>query len=175
MGALRDLAYSAAQIVALQLLVPLYLVLLLADALSRLLCCCRRRRAAPPKHVLITGATSGIGEDLAKLYAKRYGSDGIRLALTGRNAAALEATAKACAALGATVRTLRADVLERDKLAAWIGELDAEAPLELVIANAGVTERSAGVYGNLEESARRMIDTVSRDGGLAVLCLAGHW
>ena len=40
-----------------------------------------------PKHILITGASSGLGAELARTYA----DPGVTLALTGRDAARLEA------------------------------------------------------------------------------------
>ena len=45
-----------------------------------------------PGSILITGASSGIGADLAQHYA----APGIRLALNGRNAGRLEAIAAIC-------------------------------------------------------------------------------
>ena len=49
--------------------------------------------------IVITGASSGIGEALALDYA----APGVALALSGRDAARLEAVAAACSAKGATV------------------------------------------------------------------------
>lgn len=58
-------------------------------------------RQPPPKHVLITGAGSGIGAGLAD----RYAAPGVLLSLCDRNAAGLETTKDACVAKGATVFT----------------------------------------------------------------------
>jgi NADP-dependent 3-hydroxy acid dehydrogenase YdfG len=52
----------------------------------------RGKRVRSPKCVVITGATAGIGEGLALHYAK----PGVTIAITGRNAARLDAVAKAC-------------------------------------------------------------------------------
>ncbi|HLB96779.1 MAG TPA: SDR family NAD(P)-dependent oxidoreductase, partial [Acetobacteraceae bacterium] len=72
---------------------------------------------------------------------------GVTLHLAGRDAARLEATAVACRARGAEVRTAVVDVRDAGAMAAWIA---AAGPLDLVVANAGV---SAGAGGNLVEPA----------------------
>ncbi|MDP6708264.1 MAG: SDR family NAD(P)-dependent oxidoreductase [Alphaproteobacteria bacterium] len=97
-----------------------------------------------PKAVLITGASSGIGAALARLYAEA----GVHLALTGRDADRIEATATACRGLGATVEARDLDVRDRPAMADWIGDLDGRRPLDLVVANAGID----GV--GLDEAAR---------------------
>jgi len=100
-----------------------------------------------PRTILITGASSGIGEALARLYARA----GVLLALTGRDAYRLEAVANACRAAGARVVMTTVDVTDADGLAAWIGSVDDESPLDLVIANAGI---SAGTGGDGETAAQ---------------------
>jgi NAD(P)-dependent dehydrogenase (short-subunit alcohol dehydrogenase family) len=125
--------------------------------------CCRARASISPSSILITGATGGLGEELSLQYARALGAR-VSLALTGRNAAALERIATACRALGARVRTLRADVLSRAELAAFVAEVDAAAPLDLVIANAGVTERTAGVVEGDIEGGTRACFSVNVDG-----------
>jgi short-subunit dehydrogenase len=126
--------------------------------LCRTLCfCCRPKASAPPRSILITGASSGLGSDLAQLYARRLTSDAT-LFLTGRNVAALESVAVACRAHGATVRTRAVDVTDAGALSAWVADAEREAPLDLVVANAGVTERTAGVWGDLERGARVCMD-----------------
>lgn len=88
-----------------------------------------------PTHILITGASAGIGAALAREYA----TAGIRLALTGRDRDRLDQVAADCRAKGAEVVTWIGDVRHGDDLAAWMAEQDQSRPLDLVIANAGVT------------------------------------
>ncbi|CAN5711017.1 SDR family NAD(P)-dependent oxidoreductase [soil metagenome] len=85
--------------------------------------------------IVITGASSGIGEALALDYA----APGIALALIGRDAARLQAVAEACRAKGATVEAGQIDVVERDALAAWLVRFDEAQPVDLLIANAGIS------------------------------------
>ena len=111
-----------------------------------------------PRHILITGASSGIGEALAKAYA----GIGIRLALTGRDRDRLEAVAAACRASGAEVVTAVLDVTDAAAVAAWIKGEDGAAPLDLVVANAG-TSAGTGSGGENAEQARRIF-AVNLDG-----------
>jgi short-subunit dehydrogenase len=88
-----------------------------------------------PRAILITGASGGIGGALARVYAV----PGALLALTGRNAERLEACAEACRSAGAEVRWAALDVVDTAALASWIEAIDRAWPLDLVIANAGIT------------------------------------
>lgn len=106
-----------------------------------------------PKSILITGGSSGIGAALALAYA----GPGVFLALTGRDAARLEAVAEAGRAKGAEVLIGRIDVREAAALAAWIAAVDRDHPLDLAIANAGI---SAGT-GTFGESARQARDILA--------------
>ncbi|MFO1084501.1 MAG: SDR family NAD(P)-dependent oxidoreductase [Reyranellaceae bacterium] len=85
--------------------------------------------------IVITGASSGIGEALALDYAR----PGAALALTGRDAGRLEGVAQACRAKGATVIASTIDVVDRQALAAWLTAFDDSHPVDLVIANAGIS------------------------------------
>jgi short-subunit dehydrogenase len=87
------------------------------------------------KNIVITGASSGIGEALALDYA----APGTALALSGRDGARLEAVAQACRGKGATVDAAPIDVTQRDALAAWLIRFDDAHPVDLVIANAGIS------------------------------------
>ena len=85
--------------------------------------------------IVITGASSGIGEALALDYA----APGIALALSGRDAARLQAVAEACRAKGATVDAGQIDVVDKEALAAWLTRFDEAHPVDLLIANAGIS------------------------------------
>jgi short-subunit dehydrogenase len=87
-----------------------------------------------PRHVLITGASSGIGAALARAYAR----PSVRLSLTARNMPRLEEIAKACRAAGAEAALRSIDVGDGAAMAAWIEDCDAGQAVDLVIANAGI-------------------------------------
>ena len=63
-----------------------------------------------PKSVFITGASSGIGKELALAYAE----SGKVLSLCGRNEQRLNETAELCRAKGAEVYTYLFDVRDRE-------------------------------------------------------------
>ena len=107
-----------------------------------------------PTSILITGASGGIGAALALAYAR----PGVRLALTGRDQARLAGVAGACREASAEPRTEVLDVRERARLAAWVAEVDRAAPLDLVIANAGISAGTGG-GGETEAQARRIVAT----------------
>ncbi|HEV7368517.1 SDR family NAD(P)-dependent oxidoreductase, partial [Arenibaculum sp.] len=107
-----------------------------------------------PKTILITGASSGLGAALARHYA----APGIVLLLTGRNPERLDAVARDCTAAGADVRSTAADVTDRDFLADWLPRMDARAPIDLAIANAGISAGTGG-EGESPEQARRIFAT----------------
>jgi len=105
-----------------------------------------------PQSILITGASSGIGETLALSYA----APGIFLALTGRDAARTEAVAAACRAKGAAVLAETVDAADAAAMAALVDRAHRERPLDLVIANAGISAGTGG-KGESAEQARRML------------------
>jgi short-subunit dehydrogenase len=87
------------------------------------------------KSIVITGASSGIGEALALDYA----TPGAALALSGRDAERLHAVAEACRAKGAIVDEGQVDVADGAAMAAWLTRFDDAHPVDLLIANAGVS------------------------------------
>ncbi|MCQ8241995.1 SDR family NAD(P)-dependent oxidoreductase [Rhizosaccharibacter radicis] len=87
-------------------------------------------------HVLVTGASSGIGEALALALA----GPGRVLHLAGRHAGRLDGVADACAARGAIAQARVIDVGDEDAMAAWIG---GAGPLDLVLACAGISGGTA--------------------------------
>ena len=111
-----------------------------------------------PGSILITGGSSGIGAALALAYA----APGVRLALTGRHAGRLEQVAERCRAAGAEVAAGVVDVRDRAALAAWMAEQDRCRPLDLVIANAGISA-GTGAGGETDRQAREIF-AVNFDG-----------
>lgn len=107
-----------------------------------------------PKSILITGASSGLGAALASFYA----APGRTLALTGRDARRLADVADAARAAGATVVTAALDITDAAGVAGWIGAVDAASPVDLVIANAGISA-GTGTGREGEAQARRIFDT----------------
>jgi short-subunit dehydrogenase len=107
-----------------------------------------------PRSLLITGASSGIGEALALAYA----GPGIALALGGRDKERLDQVAAACRDRAAVVEAATIDVADREAMAHWIHRIDAAAPVDLVIANAGRGAGTADGYES-EEQVRRVVAT----------------
>ncbi len=99
--------------------------------------------------VLITGASSGIGEALALALAE----PGRTLALTGRNGERLAAVAEACRSKGAEAILSALDVTDADGMRAFVIEADARAPLDLAVANAGISGGPGGGKEDLAQTA----------------------
>ena len=121
-----------------------------------------------PRTIVITGASSGIGEALALNYA----APGRTLALIGRDSERLAAVADRCEAAGARVVRETLDVTDGPAMAAWLAVVDRDASIDLVIANAGI---SAGTGGGGEEPDQvRRVFAVNVDGVLnTILPLIG--
>src|SRR5215471_7198459 len=85
--------------------------------------------------IVITGASSGIGEALALDYA----APGVTLGLIGRNAARLGSVADACRSKGATVNLGVLDCTDRAAMAGWLADFDDAYPVDLAIAGAGIS------------------------------------
>ncbi|MGF7205780.1 short-subunit dehydrogenase [Skermanella aerolata] len=113
-----------------------------------------------PKTILITGASSGIGEAMAEAYA----GPGVTLVLTGRDRDRLDVVAARCTERGADVRAATVDVADRAAMADWLALVDRATPVDLCIANAGISGGTGG-RGESEEQARRIL-AVNVDGVL---------
>ncbi|MDR1079775.1 MAG: SDR family oxidoreductase [Deltaproteobacteria bacterium] len=87
-----------------------------------------------PKHIAITGASGGLGRALALAYAL----PGTVLSLSGRNGAELSETARLARLRGAECFEALFDARDGEALSGWVAGSDRRAPLDLVIANAGI-------------------------------------
>jgi len=108
-----------------------------------------------PTSILITGASSGIGAVLAQTYAH----DGVTLALGGRNSERLEAVADAVRAAGAQCTVAQVDVTDTEAMRDWIVRTDRTAPLDLVIANAGISAGARKATRGTQADASRIFAT----------------
>jgi short-subunit dehydrogenase len=106
-----------------------------------------------PRSILITGASSGLGEALARAYAR----PGAFLALVGRDAERLARVGEACRTRGATVTEAAIDVALGPELEGWLLDIDRSRALDLVIANAGIS----GGTGRGEESPEQTDNIVA--------------
>src|SRR3954464_11549329 len=101
---------------------------------------------------LLTGATGGIGRAIAQ----RLAQEGVRLALSGRDEAALARLAAELPGDGHAV--VPADLADREDGAALGGRAQAAAgPLDLLVNNAGI-EVSATYHRLAPAELDRMID-----------------
>ena len=107
----------------------------------------------PYRHILVTGASSGVGEHLAYSYA----APSVRLTLIARNEEQLKLVATKCRSLGAEVQVVVADVTDRERMERTVTEADAVRPLDLVLAVAG-HESAMGKHEDLVSASRQTIE-----------------
>lgn len=119
--------------------------------------------------IAITGASSGIGAALAEAYA----APSINLCLMGRNEKRLAAIAAKCSARGAQVTSIVCDVRDSEAMRAGLAAYDAAHPIDLLIANAGV---SAGLGEESESEAQvREVFSINVDGVLNTVLPVLPW
>jgi short-subunit dehydrogenase len=87
------------------------------------------------KVIVLTGASGGIGQALASEFAQ----PGTYFALLARDKERLETVLNEVRSLGADGEAIAIDIRDRVQLHAYLSELDTRRPIDLVIANAGVT------------------------------------
>lgn len=111
--------------------------------------------------ILITGASSGIGEALARALA----TEGSTLHLSGRDPVRLDMVAAACRASGAQVEPVLLDVRDAAAMEAWV---KGTGKLDVVIANAGISA-GTGVAGVERPGQTRAIFATNLDGAFNTL------
>ena len=107
------------------------------------------------KVAFISGGGSGIGQAAATLLARR----GARVALAGRTADELLEVAEAIGRAGGTAITVICDVTDEDSVRSAVATtVDAWGGLDVVVANAGVNGRWAGIEDLSVEDFRSTLD-----------------
>jgi len=95
-------------------------------------------------NIVITGASSGIGKEIALQYANEQNN----LLLLGRNKERLTEAKNLCEQQGAKIIIKACDIREAEEIKKIISDFDKKHPVTLVIANAGI---SAGSRGGSED------------------------
>jgi short-subunit dehydrogenase len=109
------------------------------------------------RHVLITGASSGLGAALARHYARHVGM----LSLFGRDQGRLEAVAADCREQVPHIGAHVCDLRDGEQAEECLLGADAHAPVDLLVANAGVGGALAvvGPTGESREQAATLVGT----------------
>ncbi|WP_210443385.1 SDR family oxidoreductase [Nocardioides sp. SYSU D00065] len=125
------------------------------------------RATNPPRVVLVTGASSGIGEALVRKAAVR----GDHVVLVARGREALERVAEECRGLGAASATVAtADVSDDEQVAAAVATAVARhGRLDTVVSCAGVV-----AYGQIADVPAEVFDQVVATNLLGPVNLARH-
>lgn len=92
-----------------------------------------------PKNIIISGASSGIGRELAISYAAKN----VNLFLCARNFEKLKEVQEICNKLGANIFIEKIDVSEAKSVKKWLEKIQAKFTIDLVIANAGISAGTA--------------------------------
>eukprot|EP00457_Paulinella_chromatophora_P012298 gb/GEZN01012497.1/.p1 GENE.gb/GEZN01012497.1/~~gb/GEZN01012497.1/.p1 ORF type:complete len:324 (-),score=35.15 gb/GEZN01012497.1/:80-1051(-) len=169
MGEFIKFLWTVFQMALLWLLLPIGLIAYILLKIIVLL----RWKSQPlkiPKVIVISGASSGIGEALAV----RYAGAGIVLGLTGRNKGRLASVAAQCRKKGATVVEGELDVTDSKSMDDWLLSLDDKYPVDLVIANAGVTVNTANTHDSLGRSVDAVFGTNVRGAFNTILPLVAR-
>ncbi|KAI9141510.1 hypothetical protein BKA69DRAFT_395769 [Paraphysoderma sedebokerense] len=108
------------------------------------------------KCVVVTGASSGIGRQLALKFAQ----PGTHMVLIARDTRKLSDVANLCRRLGSTVDYESIDVRDHNAMKQYLISVDQMRPVDLVIANAGVAVTStSGPTEPMEELYKSVLDT----------------
>jgi len=114
----------------------------------------RRMAISIYRSVLITGGSSGIGLAVAKELA----APGVFMTITGRDSERLALVSDELSDMGASVEFAQCDATDSAAMEKLIIDADTRAPLDLVIANAGISGGGMPSQSN-HEKARNIMQT----------------
>jgi short-subunit dehydrogenase len=104
------------------------------------------------RHILIVGASGGLGEALARVFA----APGRHLSLWGRDGRRLAAAAAICRGRGAVTGELLQDIRDLEQSRRLLAALDVDWPLDLAVLAAGVSS------GTLPDGSPERIEDACR-------------
>jgi len=127
--------------------------------------------AAPRQRALVTGASNGIGLELASVLAR----EGYALVITARSQAALEGVARGLsAAHGVPIHPVAADLASPEGAQGLMREIVAAGlPVDVLVNNAGFGLFGAFATTPLEDEQRMLAVNISALVTLTKLCLPG--
>ncbi len=110
------------------------------------------------KHTLITGASSGLGLEMARHVARDLGGN---LVLVARRLDRLEALARELRAHGVEVACVQADMTRREDVTRTFEEATRGRPIHAAILNAGVTYFGRAIEHDFEDFERMLATNVT--------------
>lgn len=117
------------------------------------------------KVALITGAASGLGEAISRLYA----AHGARVLAADRQVEPLKALEQEIAAAGGMVHTMRADVADPDDVEAMVrAAVEACGTLDILVNNAGIMDDFSPV-DQVSDAAWLRVMAVNLDGPMRAM------
>ena len=108
----------------------------------------------PCEHILVTGASSGLGQALAV----RLAAPDRHISLWGRNKDRLQETETLCRAKGASTALVSLDIRELEMSRNTLASLDAEHPVDMAILSAGISSgtKPDGTLETAEDACRTL-------------------
>ncbi|KAN0038944.1 hypothetical protein ACTA71_001137 [Dictyostelium dimigraforme] len=109
------------------------------------------------KNIVITGASSGLGESLALNYSK---NPGVKLGLIGRDTNRLKKVKEECLKNGAEYVEIESiDVSNQKDMEDFLNDFNKRIPIDIIYANAAVNELLLPKELNFTERANKVVDT----------------
>ncbi|KAM9988000.1 hypothetical protein ACTFIZ_003345 [Dictyostelium cf. discoideum] len=108
------------------------------------------------KNIVITGASSGLGESLALNYSK---NSGVKLGLIGRDTKRLQKVKEECLKNGAEYVEIESiDVSNQKDMENFLNDFNKRIPIDIIYANAAVNELVLPRELNFTERANKIVD-----------------
>ncbi|WP_433748198.1 SDR family NAD(P)-dependent oxidoreductase [Falsibacillus pallidus] len=115
------------------------------------------------KKIVITGAGTGLGKEMALQYA----DNDVELHLVGRSLQTLEETAAEAEKSGAKVYVHAADITVESEVKHIAAEIEEDGPVDVLVNNAGV-----GMFGPFMESTSDQMEAMFRTNSFGPIYLA---
>lgn len=102
------------------------------------------------QHILITGASRGIGRALAQAFAARYGKS-LHLSLLARDMTRLQALQQTLADTSVGIDCYSIDISDHAKVMALVAQIDSNRPIDTAVVNAGISGNTGDGWESWEQ------------------------